>query len=124
MHTATSSKERNLQKDKHSGGFEHSGKEVIRSEPKPQTHGWTHSDREWDPTRTGKDPLRPESVIPFRPGPGPLRPGTEDLTDSTHPTTMSRREWNGEKEFFMPWHGKAWVHQRLITTRSFHHVIP
>ena len=35
------------------GEFEHSGDEVIRSGPKPQTRGWTHSDRGKDPTQTG-----------------------------------------------------------------------
>ena len=54
--------------------FEHSGNEVIRSGPKPQTRGWTHSDRRKDPTQTGcEDPLRPESVTPIRPGPGPTQ---------------------------------------------------
>ena len=53
--------------------FAHSGNKVIRSGPKPQTRGWTHSDRGKDPTQTGReDPLRPET-IPIRPGPGPTQ---------------------------------------------------
>ena len=44
---------------------------MIRSGPKPQTRGWTHSDREKDPTQTGREPTQTGIRHPNQTGPRP-----------------------------------------------------
>ena len=60
--------------------FAHSGNEVIRSGSKPQTRGWTHSDR--DPTQTGREPTQTGIRHHWDRAQAPLRPSTRIPTDS------------------------------------------
>ena len=74
----------------------------------------SHSDRPRGPTQTG-------NRHPNQTGPRPHSDRAPRIPAESIRTLSPCHGVNGmERRFFLPWHGRAWVHQQLITARTSH----